>query len=133
MTALQGTAAGVPAAASQEDDRGASWEAPNAAAEPVGPPRWVAAAVIAGAVLLLFYPLHLPYQNPDQDFPVALSLYDFVRGGWSPLSLRRTFPARPRIASISSSPGRATRAPSGRSPVRSRCSAGSARSSRFGG
>src|SRR5581483_2029246 len=88
MTALQGTAAGVPAAASQEDDRGASWEAPNAAAEPVGPPRWVAAAVIAGAVLLLFYPLHLPYQNPDQDFPVALSLYDFVRGGWSPLSLQ---------------------------------------------
>jgi zinc D-Ala-D-Ala dipeptidase len=52
-----------------------------------GPPRWLTAAAFAAAALLLFFPLHVPYQNPDQDLPVSLSLIDFVRGGWSPISL----------------------------------------------
>src|SRR5262249_51228681 len=52
-----------------------------------GPPRWPYLATFAGLAALLFYPVHVPYQNPDQDMPVYQSIVEFVRGGWSPLWL----------------------------------------------
>jgi hypothetical protein len=51
-----------------------------------GPPRWLAALTWAALVALLYYPVHRPYQNPDQDHP-ALTLLELVRGGWEPWTI----------------------------------------------
>ncbi len=40
-------------------------------------------AALAG---LLYYPIHVPYQNPDQDH-LALALLELVRGGWEPWNI----------------------------------------------
>ena len=50
------------------------------------PPRWLERATFVALAALLYFPLHVRYQNPDQDYP-ALALYELVRGGWAPWSL----------------------------------------------
>ena len=50
------------------------------------PPRWLERATFVALAALLYFPLHVRYQNPDQDYP-ALALFELVRGGWAPWSL----------------------------------------------
>jgi hypothetical protein len=54
--------------------------------DPPSPPRWLSRAIFVGLAALLFFPLHVPYQNPDQDYP-GLALFELVRGGWRPWSI----------------------------------------------
>jgi hypothetical protein len=49
-----------------------------------GPPRRLVGTVFALLTALLVFPIHVPYQNPDQDLPIVLSLLELVRGGWEP-------------------------------------------------
>ena len=51
------------------------------------PPRWLVLATFSALAALLYFPLHVRYQNPDQDYP-ALALIEFVRGGWEPSTLQ---------------------------------------------
>src|SRR2546428_1826644 len=51
------------------------------------PPRWLERATFVALAALLYFPLHVRYQNPDQDYP-ALALIEFVRGGWEPSTLQ---------------------------------------------
>jgi len=51
-----------------------------------GPPRWLALLTWAALAALLYYPVHFPYQHPDQDHP-ALTLLELVRGGWEPWTI----------------------------------------------
>src|SRR5262249_32117492 len=51
-----------------------------------GPPRWLVVLVLAGLGALLFYPIHVPYQNPDEDVPPFMALVELVRGGWRPIN-----------------------------------------------
>ena len=51
-----------------------------------GPPRWVGVGVFAALAALLYYPIQVPYQNPDQDYP-GLALLELVRGGWEPWTI----------------------------------------------
>jgi hypothetical protein len=43
--------------------------------------------VLLGLSGLLFFPIHVAYQNPDQDVAAVLPLLELARGGWSPLTL----------------------------------------------
>ena len=52
-----------------------------------GPPAWMTAAVLAGLALLLLYPLHVPYQNPDQDLPLLAAFIELLTGGWRPWTM----------------------------------------------
>lgn len=54
------------------------------------PPRWLAAAVWLALGTLLVYPVHVPYQNPDQDRPVQHALLELVRGGLRPWDFQYT-------------------------------------------
>ena len=49
--------------------------------------RWVRVTLVATLAGLLLYPLHVRYQNPDQDVPVLLVLGELRRGEWRPLTL----------------------------------------------
>jgi len=53
----------------------------------LAPPRWLVLITFSALSALLYFPLHVRYQNPDQDYP-ALALMEFVRGGWEPSSLQ---------------------------------------------
>jgi Dolichyl-phosphate-mannose-protein mannosyltransferase len=53
---------------------------------PPSPPRWLSRAIFVGLAALLYFPLHVPYQNPDQDYP-GLALFELVRGGWRPWTI----------------------------------------------
>ncbi len=59
-----------------------SWDPP---ANP--PPRWLVGATFAALSLLLFYPLHAPYLNGDQDIPTVWALFELNRGSFYPFSL----------------------------------------------
>ena len=50
------------------------------------PPRWLVGATFVGLAALLYYPIHVPYQNPDQDYP-GIALLEMVRGGWEPWTI----------------------------------------------
>lgn len=52
-----------------------------------GPPRWLEPAIFAALAALLYYPIHVPYQNPDQDYPAGIAMFELVRGGWEPWNL----------------------------------------------
>jgi dolichyl-phosphate-mannose-protein mannosyltransferase len=52
-----------------------------------GPPRWLGRTAFLALAALLVFPVHVSYQNPDQDVPVVLSLLELVRGGWEPWTL----------------------------------------------
>jgi len=51
------------------------------------PPWWLELVTFGALGALLYYPIHLPYQNPDQDYPAGIALLELVRGGWEPWSL----------------------------------------------
>jgi hypothetical protein len=40
--------------------------------------------LLAALGALLFYPLHRPYQHPDQDMPVTLALHHMASPVWIP-------------------------------------------------
>jgi hypothetical protein len=54
------------------------------------PPRWLRAALVAALAVLLFYPVHVPYQVSDQDWVPSYSLFELVRGGWAPWNFHYT-------------------------------------------
>ena len=51
------------------------------------PPRWLVGSTFAALSLLLFYPLHAPYLNGDQDIPTVWALFELNRGSFYPFSL----------------------------------------------
>lgn len=48
------------------------------------PPRAVTVSLFAALTVLLFYPLHRPYQHPDQDLTATMPLYMMALPTWVP-------------------------------------------------
>jgi hypothetical protein len=55
--------------------------------DPVSPPRWLELVIFGALAGLLYYPIHVPYQNPDQDYPAGIAMLELLRGGWEAWSL----------------------------------------------
>lgn len=55
-----------------------------AAPNPPGPSRALVVIVLGVLAAFLVWPVHVPYQAPDQDWPPLWALLEMVRGGWAP-------------------------------------------------
>src|SRR4029453_7681671 len=47
------------------------------------PSGWLVGAIFLALACLLFYPLHVPYQTPDQDHALVWATSDLARGTWT--------------------------------------------------
>src|SRR5690348_405373 len=61
------------------------------------PPRAVTVSLFVALAVLLFYPLHRPYQHPDQDLTATLPLYFLTLPTWVPRIINMYGSALPNI------------------------------------
>src|SRR5262245_16017959 len=61
------------------------------------PPRAVTVSLFAALAVLLFYPLHRPYQHPDQDLTATLPLYFMALPTWVPRIINMYGSALPNL------------------------------------
>ncbi len=64
------------------------------------PPRAATVALLAALALLLFYPLHRPYQHPDQDLVPTLPLYFMASPTWRPRIVNAYGSALPNLLHV---------------------------------
>ena len=61
------------------------------------PPRAVTVSLFAALTVLLFYPLHRPYQHPDQDLTATLPIYFMALPTWVPRIINMYGSALPNL------------------------------------
>jgi hypothetical protein len=64
------------------------------------PPRAVTVSLFAALTVLLYYPLHRPYQHPDQDLPATLPLFFMALPTWVPRIINMYGSALPNLMHV---------------------------------